>query len=88
MAWLPPSASPASSVAVSERSDAAGRHSATVRRPALTPPLVDHAERPHLVIADEFSDWEDSRRRIDLLAIDRNANLVVIELKRDEVGAR
>ncbi|MCL6262906.1 hypothetical protein [Craterilacuibacter sp. RT1T] len=40
-----------------------------------------------LVIADEFSDWEDSRRRIDLLAIDRNANLVVIELKRDEVGA-
>lgn len=34
MAWLPPSASPASSVAVSERSDAAGRHSATVRRPA------------------------------------------------------
>ena len=40
-----------------------------------------------LVIADEFSDWEDSRRRIDLLAIDRTANLVVIELKRDEVGA-
>lgn len=40
-----------------------------------------------LVIADEFSDWEDSRRRIDLLAIDRNANLVVIELKRDEIGA-
>lgn len=40
-----------------------------------------------LVIADEFSEWEDSRRRIDLLAIDRNANLVVIELKRDEVGA-
>ncbi|GIU20052.1 hypothetical protein TUM4261_42680 [Shewanella sp. c952] len=40
-----------------------------------------------LVIAEEFSDWEDSRRRIDLLAIDKNANLVVIELKRDEVGA-
>lgn len=40
-----------------------------------------------LVIAEEFSDWEDSRRRIDLLAIDRNANLVVIELKRDEMGA-
>lgn len=40
-----------------------------------------------LVISEEFSDWEDSRRRIDLLAIDRNANLVVIELKRDEVGA-
>lgn len=40
-----------------------------------------------LVISEEFSDWEDSRRRIDLLAIDKNANLVVIELKRDEVGA-
>ncbi|MEZ8110536.1 hypothetical protein ACED56_15725 [Vibrio splendidus] len=40
-----------------------------------------------LVISEEFSDWEDSRRRIDLLAIDRNANLVVIELKRDDVGA-
>lgn len=40
-----------------------------------------------LVISEEFSDWEDSKRRIDLLAIDRSANLVVIELKRDEVGA-
>jgi hypothetical protein len=36
-----------------------------------------------LVIAEEFGDWEDSRRRIDLLAIDRDRNLVVIELKRD-----
>lgn len=40
-----------------------------------------------LVISEEFSDWEDSRRRIDLLAIDKHANLVVIELKRDESGA-
>lgn len=40
-----------------------------------------------LVIAEEFSDWEDSRRRIDILAIDKQANLVVIELKRDEFGA-
>lgn len=40
-----------------------------------------------LVIAEEFSDWEDSRRRIDILAIDKQANLVVIELKRDEIGA-
>src|SRR5262249_24839928 len=34
----------------------------------------------------EFGDWEDSRRRIDLLAIDENASLVVIELKRSEEG--
>ena len=39
-----------------------------------------------LVIAEEFSDWEDSRRRIDLLGIDRDANLVVIELKRTDDG--
>jgi hypothetical protein len=39
-----------------------------------------------LVIAEEFGDWEDSRRRIDLLAIDKKANLVVIELKRTEDG--
>jgi RecB family endonuclease NucS len=39
-----------------------------------------------LVIAEEFGDWEDSRRRIDLLAIDKAANLVVIELKRTKDG--
>lgn len=39
-----------------------------------------------LVIAEEFADWEDSHRRIDLLGIDRQANLVVIELKRDDDG--
>ena len=39
-----------------------------------------------LVISEEFGDWEESRRRIDLLAIDRDANLVVIELKRTESG--
>ena len=38
------------------------------------------------VLAEEFSDWEDSKRRIDLLAIDVDANLVVIELKRTTDG--
>lgn len=39
-----------------------------------------------LIIAEEFGEWEDSRRRIDLLGIDKNANLVVFELKRTDDG--
>jgi len=39
-----------------------------------------------LVIAEEFGDWDESRRRIDLLGIDRDANLLVVELKRTEDG--
>lgn len=39
-----------------------------------------------LVIAEEFGEWEDARRRVDLLAIDRDGQLVVIELKRTEDG--
>ncbi|WP_433612528.1 hypothetical protein ACQP2P_01580 [Dactylosporangium sp. CA-139114] len=39
-----------------------------------------------LVIAEEFGNWENSRRRIDLLAIDKVGHLVVIELKRTDDG--
>jgi hypothetical protein len=39
-----------------------------------------------LVISEEFGDWHDSKRRIDLLGIDKDANIVVIELKRTEDG--
>ena len=39
-----------------------------------------------LVIAEEFGEWDDSKRRIDLLGIDHHGSLVVIELKRDEDG--
>lgn len=39
-----------------------------------------------LVIAEEFGDFEGSQRRIDLLAIDKDANLIVVEIKRTEDG--
>jgi hypothetical protein len=39
-----------------------------------------------MVLAEEFGDFESSRRRIDLLCLDRQANLVVVELKRTETG--
>jgi hypothetical protein len=39
-----------------------------------------------LVVAEEFGQWDDARRRIDLLAVDTAGRLVVIELKRTETG--
>jgi hypothetical protein len=30
-----------------------------------------------LVISEEFGDWQDSRRRIDLLGLDKQANIVI-----------
>ncbi len=39
-----------------------------------------------LIVAEEYSQWEDARRRIDLLALDRSGRLVVIELKRTDEG--
>jgi hypothetical protein len=47
---------------------------------------VDIIAPETLVVAEEFGEWEDSKRRIDLLGIDKEANLVVIELKRTEDG--
>jgi hypothetical protein len=39
-----------------------------------------------MVIAEEYSNWEDSSRRIDLLCLHREAHLVVVEIKRTEDG--
>lgn len=39
-----------------------------------------------LIVAEEFGEWEDSNRRIDLLGLDKDGNLVVFELKRTEDG--
>lgn len=40
-----------------------------------------------MTIATEFSRWEDSSRRLDILAIDTDRNLYVIEFKRDNDAA-
>lgn len=36
------------------------------------------------IVSEEYGNWADSRRRIDLLGIDSDGRLVVIELKRDD----
>lgn len=51
--------------------------------------LRDHVEvvaPGTMVVAEEFGDWEDPKRRIELLGLDEDANLVVFELKRTEGG--
>jgi hypothetical protein len=46
-----------------------------------------HAIAPDtFVLAEEFGDWADSWRSIDLLCLDKEAKLVVVELKRTENG--
>ena len=40
-----------------------------------------------LIVAKEFSGFDGTRERLDLLAIDRTGELVVIELKRDDSGS-
>jgi hypothetical protein len=40
-----------------------------------------------LVLAEEFGDWEESGRRIDLLCLGRDGALIVVELKRGTTGS-
>jgi hypothetical protein len=39
-----------------------------------------------MVVAEEFGNWEDSNRRIDLFCLSKDASLVVVEIKRTEDG--
>ena len=46
----------------------------------------DVLEEGLFIVAEEFSNWQDSGRSIDLLAVDSENRLVVIELKRTQTG--
>lgn len=60
----------------------------------LEPTHLQAATRDHievlggqlLVVSEEFGEFEDANRRIDLLCVDKSARLVVVELKRTEAG--
>jgi hypothetical protein len=39
-----------------------------------------------MVLAEEYGDWDDSRRRVDLLCLGKDGRLLVVELKRTEDG--
>ena len=47
---------------------------------------IDAIAPDTFVLAEEFSDWADSWRSIDLLCLDKAANLVVVEVKRTQDG--
>jgi len=40
-----------------------------------------------LIVTEQFSDFDRTRERLDLLAVDTSGKLVIIELKRDDSGA-
>ena len=39
-----------------------------------------------MIIQKEFDDFDDTRERLDLLALDKDGNLVIIENKLDDTG--
>jgi len=47
---------------------------------------IDAIAPESYVLAEEYGEWDDARRRIDLLCLDKQANLIVVELKRTEDG--
>ena len=78
-----------SSDALTSLQEVTFRSAGLLERKDLQPVLREQLEvivPDAMVLAEEFSDWEDSRRRIDLLALGKDARLIVIELKRTEEG--
>jgi hypothetical protein len=57
------------------------RHLQTLLKAEISP-LGDDLK----VLCEEFCNWEESSRRIDLLCLDKERRIVVVELKRTEDG--
>ena len=58
-----------------------------LERQGIQARLRDHPEvleEGLFILGEEFSSWDESSRRIDLLALDREGRLVVVELKRSD----
>ena len=47
---------------------------------------IDVISPDTLVISEEFRNWSEGSRRIDLLGVHKTGDLVVVELKRDDAG--
>ena len=45
---------------------------------------ADVLEEGLFILSEEYGDWVESSRRIDLLGLDANGSLVVVELKRED----
>jgi hypothetical protein len=61
-----------------------------LERKDFQPLLRDHPQYidPDLmIVTEEFGDWHGAQRRVDLLGLDKDGNLVVIELKRVDDGS-
>ena len=58
-----------------------------LERQGIQARLRDHPEvleEGPFILAEEFSSWDESSRRVDLLALDREGRLVIVELKRSD----
>ena len=48
----------------------------------------DVLEEGLFIVSEEYGNWEESKRSIDLLALDEKGRLVVVELKRSDQDSR
>ena len=62
--------------------------SGATRHPGMDCRQPRHLGEDLLIIGKEFSGFDRTNERLDLLAVDEDGKLVIIELKRDHTGSR